>query len=181
MLPAFLPDALEIYSAFIQTISRLQQESPEGSDSCFVVPAFAKPSHNGDVTFKQCCVVRFWSPVDIPGPSRDLAERMQLRCFPLFPQSLDWRRAMEPVAQRSASNGSASACAPRKHGKTAVAGVGRITSSCTSAAPSEASMLAYCARKQSAPCGEREGYGCLATLQFDKRDLSTPCNVTALS
>ena len=157
-------DALEIYKAFGESISRLQRESPPGSCHSFIVPAFVKPSHNGDVTYRQCCIIRFWPPSEIPGTTRDLAERMQLRCFPLFPQSLDWRRAMESVAQRNGGdNGADSApcsstgTAQALHGnrrRVGACGGRRGSVSSLTMPSSEASVRAYCNRKLSAPCGK---------------------------
>jgi len=146
------PDAIGVYKAFEHMIMTMQQESPPGSDRSFIVPAFVKPSHSGNVTYRQCCVIRFWPPCDIPGTTRDLAERMQLRCFPLFPQGLDWRRAMESVAQRNGADGGPTGGGLGLQGsKRGTAGGGRSSGAMP---PSEASVQAYCSRKLSAPCGE---------------------------
>ena len=95
------------------SLSRLPGQKP---------PSFVKPSHNGFVTWRQCCVIRFWPPEQIPGP-QDLVEHSQLRCFPLFPHALDWRRAMEPVALRNNTMPSLAAGIPgapsRPHGAVA--------------------------------------------------------------
>ena len=174
----------DVYDSFISTITTLQRESPQAAENAFIVPAFVKPSRNGPVTWRQCCVIRFWPPECIPGP-RDLAERSQLRCFPLFPRALDWRRAMEPVALRNSSvgvmdahlhhfqkhgqtHGTASATAlqtwvPKAQkllgGKAGRAGSGGSSSSSGGegglhVAPSEAAMRAYADRKSSAESGE---------------------------
>ena len=164
-------DALEIYKAFGESISRLQRESPPGSCRSFIVPAFVKPSHNGNVTYRQCCIIRFWPPGDMPGTTRDLAERMQLRCFPLFPQSLDWRRAMESVAQRNgADNGTDSApCSSLTGTGQTLHGIRRRgcggRGSASANLPSEAAVRSYCDRKMSSPCGK----GVLSILCLCKR------------
>ena len=112
----------DVYDAFIATIGKMQLEAPPGAEASFILPSFVKPSRNGLVTWRQCCVIRFWPPEAIPGP-RDLAERSQLRCFPLFPHALDWRRAMEPVALRNSTGPSLAAgtlgAPSRPHGAVA--------------------------------------------------------------
>lgn len=99
------PTAVEIYEQFEVTLQRLQANaSLDVSDRAFVLPAFVKPSNQRPVTWRQCCIIRFWHPEDIPSfvaKSRDLKERLQLKAFPLFPDALDWRAALEPVAHRT--------------------------------------------------------------------------------
>lgn len=135
------PGAPDLYKAFIATVEQMLLSAPVGSDNAFLLPAFVKPSHNAAVTWRQCCIIRFWPPALIPGKTRDLAERFQLRAFPLFPQSVDWRRAMEPVALR---NGGAALSEEQGHARKAREAV---------ACPSESAMQAYAQHKLAATAG----------------------------
>ena len=137
------PGAQGLYDAFITTVEQMLLSAPAGSDQAFLLPAFVKPSLNAAVTWRQCCIIRFWPPALIPGKTRDLAERFQLKAFPLYPQSLDWRRAMEPVALRN-NNGSGAASGAPCHARKAREPV---------ACPSESAMQAYAQHKLAATAG----------------------------
>ena len=135
------PGAPDLYNAFITTVDQMLLSAPVGSDNAFLLPAFVKPSHNAAVTWRQCCIIRFWPPALIPGKTRDLAERSQLKAFPLYPQSLDWRRAMEQVALRNGGTASGALSHARKAREPV-------------ACPSESAMQAYAQHKLAATAGD---------------------------
>ncbi|GAX79036.1 hypothetical protein CEUSTIGMA_g6476.t1 [Chlamydomonas eustigma] len=61
-----------------------------------------------------------------------MKERLQLRCFPLYPQHLDWRKALEPVA--AGATAAAQNCTSAT-GQSSTGHVVRVQSSTTSSVP----------------------------------------------
>ena len=78
------PMSEEVYEQFGVVLARMQSSVHQRHSSCgraFVVPAFVKPSYQGrPVTWRQCCVIRFWHPADIPDAvTGSLAQKEQLQ------------------------------------------------------------------------------------------------------
>lgn len=63
--------------------------SPDSSMQASAPDVLPRGHANGSLSYVSTC-----------GSGRDIRERMQLRGFALFPEAIEWRRAVEPVAMR---------------------------------------------------------------------------------